>query len=327
MDVTNPVIVIAGIFICVFVLIGALAAALGLFGTHKKIIDKKLDKIKARHGNGKNLAKEHAKKALFVKKETSFIDRFIPKPDELRLRLNKTGMDITFMKYIMVTVMLVVLIGGIMNIFVGLSLLPAIMVGTAAGLFLPHAYVNRVINKRLQKFTSQFPEAIDLIVRGLRAGLPITESIYAVSREMSAPISIEFGKITDEIRLGKTMDEALWSTAKRLDTPDFKFFVISLSVQQETGGNLTETLTNLTEILRGRTRLKLKIKAMISEGKASAYIIGSLPFLMCALLSFMNYEYMSVMFTDPRGQIGLMGAAIWMGIGIFILSQMINFEV
>lgn len=327
MDVTNPTIVIAGIFICVLILIGALGAALGLFGPNKKIINKKLDKVKARHGNSKDFAKEHAKKALFVKKETSLLDRFIPKPDELRLRLNKTGKDITFMKYVMATVITAAVLTGVMKILLGLSAAPAIMVGIAAGLFLPHAYVNRVINKRLQKFTTQFPEAIDLIVRGLRAGLPITESIYAVSREMQDPISTEFGKITDEIRLGKTMDEALWATAKRLDTPDFKFFVISLSVQQETGGNLTETLTNLTEILRGRTRLKLKIKAMISEGKASAYIIGSLPFLMCGLLSFMNYEYMSVMFTDPRGQIGLMGAAVWMGIGVFILSQMINFEV
>jgi tight adherence protein B len=183
-----------------------------------------------------------------------------------------------------------------------------------------------VIKKRINKFTKQFPEAIDLIVRGLRAGLPVTESINAVSKEMQDPIATEFAMITDEVRLGKTLDEALWATAKRLDTPDFKFFVISLSVQQETGGNLAETLTNLTEILRGRTKLKLKIRAMISEGKASAYIIGSLPFLMCGLLSVMNYEYMSVMFTNPQGQIALVGAGIWMGIGVFILAKMINFE-
>lgn len=327
MDVTNPTIIIAGIFVCIVVLLSTLAAAAGLLGDNKKVIGKRLDKIRTRYGNNRNLARGHAKKALFVKKETSLIDRFIPKPDELRLRLNKTGKDISFMKYVMVTVMIAVVVGFAMKLFAGLSFMPAMMIGVFAGLFLPHAYVNRVINRRLKKFTEQFPEAIDLIVRGLRAGLPITESIYAVSREMQAPISTEFGTITDEIRLGKTMDEALWSTAKRLDTPDFKFFVISLSVQQETGGNLTETLTNLSEILRGRTRLKLKIKAMISEGKASAYIIGSLPFLMCGLLSFMNYEYMSVMFTDPQGQLGLIGAAIWMSIGIFILSKMINFEV
>lgn len=327
MDVTNPDIVIVGIFICVVILIGTLAVATGVFGNDKKIVNNRLDRIKARHGDGKNLAKEHAKKALFVKKETSFLDRFIPKPEELRMRLNKTGKDITFKKYVMATMMLVVIFTFLVKILFGLSLMPAIMLGIFIGLYIPHTYINMAVNRRLKKFTAQFPEAIDLIVRGLRAGLPITESIYAVSREMQDPISTEFGRITDEIRLGKTMDEALWATAKRLDTPDFKFFVISLSVQQETGGNLTETLTNLTDILRNRTRLKLKIKAMVSEGKASAYIIGSLPFLMCALLTVMNYEYMSVMFVNPKGQIALLAAGIWLSIGAFVLAKMIDFEI
>lgn len=326
MTVENPTIVIIGIFACVFILIATLALATGFLGNRNKIIGKRLDKIKGRHGPDHDTAKNQAKKNLFVKKETSLFDRLVPKPEELRNRLNKTGRDITFKKYVITSLVVGLIITLILIIVAGLSFLPSLMVGIFAGLYLPHAYINRVIKTRLTKFTKQFPEAIDLIVRGLRAGLPVTESINAVAKEMQDPISTEFSMITDEVRLGKTLDEALWSTAKRLDTADFKFFVISLSVQQETGGNLAETLTNLTEILRGRTKLKLKIKAMISEGKASAYIIGSLPFLMCALLSVMNFEYMSVMFTDPRGQIALAGAAIWMGMGVFILAKMINFE-
>lgn len=327
MTVENPTIVIIGIFICVFIIIAVLAVAFGATGPNNKLVRKKLDKVKTRHGSGASLAKEQAKKNLFVKKEVSLFDRFIPKPDEMRKRLNKTGFDITFKKYILYSIGVAGIAVAVAKILGGLSILPALMIGVFAGLFLPHTYINMAINKRLSKFTQQFPEAIDLIVRGLRAGLPVTESIAAVSKEMSDPIATEFGTITDEIRLGKTMDEALWATAERLDTADFKFFVISLSVQQETGGNLAETLTNLTEILRGRTKLKLKIRAMISEGKASAYIIGALPFIMCGLLSVMNYKYMSVMFTDPQGQIALAGAVIWMGMGIFILAKMINFEV
>lgn len=327
MNVDNETIIIVGIFICVLIIFGILAVATGLLGNSNKVIDKRLNNIKARHGSNTHIAKEHAKKALFMKKETSFIDRFIPKPEELRLRLSKTGKDITFKKYIIATIITTLIIAFIVKVFFGMSTAPAVMLGIFGGLFFPHTYINMAINGRLKKFTKQFPESIDLIVRGLRAGLPVTESIYAVSQEMQDPIAVEFATITDEIRLGKTLDEALWATAKRLDTPDFKFFVISLSVQQETGGNLTETLENLSEILRGRTRLKLKIKAMVSEGKASAYIIGSLPFLMCGLLSVLNFEYMSVMFTDPKGQIGLIAAAVWMSMGIFILSQMINFEV
>lgn len=327
MDVTNPDIVIIGIFICVLILLGIIALATGLLGNNRKIIHDRLDRVKSRHGSGKNLSKEQAKKALFVKKENSLLDRLIPKPEEMRQRLDKTGKDITFKKYILATLLVSVIGVVITRVFVFSTLPPAMALGIFLGLYIPHAFINFTISRRLKKFTAQFPEAIDLIVRGLRAGLPITESIYAVAREMQDPISTEFGKITDEIKLGMTMDESLWATAKRLDTPDFKFFVISLSVQQETGGNLTETLVNLSEILRARSRLKLKIRAMVSEGKASAYIIGSLPFLMLALLSVMNYEYVSVLFTNPKGQIALIGAGIWLSIGGGILAKMINFEV
>lgn len=325
MDITNPTIITIGIFASVFIIIATLAVASGLLGANNKIIGKKLNRIKRRYGHNKNIVREQ--RSLFVKKETSLFDRFIPKPDELRRRLDKTGMNINFKKYIITTIILAAFPALLIVATTNMSLVTSLIIGLFIGLYLPHAFVNRAIKKRLGKFTGQFPEAIDLIVRGLRAGLPVTESIHAVAQEMQDPIATEFSRITDEIRLGKTMDEALWSTAKRLDTPDFKFFVISLSIQRETGGNLAETLTNLVTILRGRTRLKLKVRAMISEGKASAYIIGALPFLVGGILLMTNYDYISVMFTDPRGQMGLAGAGLWMGIGVFILSQMINFEV
>ena len=143
---------------------------------------------------------------------------------------------------------------------------------------------------------------------------------------MDNPIAVEFKAITDEIRFGKTLDEALWQASETLDTPEFKFFVICISVQQETGGNLSETLSNLSKILRGRKQIKLKIKAMSSEGVASAGILGALPFVMCGLITLSNFEYMNVMFTDPRGQLALVGAVIWMSIGMFVISKMINFE-
>src|SRR3546814_6834106 len=138
--------------------------------------------------------------------------------------------------------------------------------------------VGYLVNKRQDKFLAIFPEAIDLIVRGLKSGLPVTESINAVGREMDDPIGTEFRRIGDDIRFGKTMTEALWAATDRLSVAEFKFFVISLSVQQETGGNLAETLGNLSGILRSRQQMKLKVRAMSSEGRASAMIIGSLPF-------------------------------------------------
>ncbi|HRW29201.1 MAG TPA: type II secretion system F family protein, partial [Emcibacteraceae bacterium] len=266
------------------------------------------------------------KRALFKKQDTSILDGLIPKPKELRKRLRKTGKDISFKQYIIANGIIAFVIFALLMLMTSLSFLPCFAVAVAVGLLLPHLWVNITIKKRLAKFTTQFPEAIDLIVRGLKAGLPVTESIYAVSQEMSDPISTEFKTITDENRFGKTLDEALWQASDKLDTPEFKFFVICISVQQETGGNLAETLANLSSILRGRAQLKLKINAMSSEGKASATIIGALPFIMLGILSVLNYDYMSTMFIDPRGQLGLLGGLIWMAIGMFIISKLINFE-
>ena len=324
MVVDNPNVLMFGVFACVVVLFIAISFAIGIFGKANKITQARLEKLKGRHN--KSAALDQQKRVLFKKEEKSIFDGIIPKRDELRKRLKRTGKEITFKQYIASNAIVGSLTLVVLLFVTDLSFLPLAMVGIAVGLFLPHLWVNVTIQKRLAKFTAQFPEAIDLIVRGLKAGLPVTESIYAVSKEMDAPISTEFKAITDDIRLGKTMDEALWHACETLDTPEFKFFVICISVQQETGGNLSETLENLSNILRGRAQLKLKIKAMSSEGRASALIIGSLPFIMLGVISALNYDYMSIMFTDPRGQIALLGGLVWMSIGIFIISKLINFE-
>ena len=131
----------------------------------------------------------------------------------------------------------------------------------------------------------------------------------------------------DQIRLGKNLDEALEETAQRIDSPEFKFFVISLAIQRETGGNLAETLSKLSDLLRRRQQMKLKIKAMASEGKASAYIVGALPFVMFFMLLLINYNYTSVLFTDQRAIYIALGGLVWMSIGGFIMKQMISFEI
>lgn len=144
---------------------------------------------------------------------------------------------------------------------------------------------------------------------------------------MEDPVGIEFRRITNSVKLGQTLEEALWDASRRLDTPDFKFFVISLSVQRETGGNLAETLHNLGDILRKRQQLKLKIKAMSSEARASAYIIGSLPFIMLGILMMINRKYVMVLFTDPRGLIFVGVGLLLIGLGALIMSKMVKFEI
>lgn len=264
----------------------------------------------------------------------SFLTSLIPNPEMLAKKLRMTGKKWTLQQFALASaaVTVVVVAFGLTR---GWEPLNAIFVGTAAGLALPQKYVSRVIAKRLKKFTVTFPDALELMVRGLRSGLPIAETLHTVANELPGPVGEEFRLVTERIKIGQTMDQALTETAERLGTSEFQFFCITLNIQRETGGNLAETLANLATVLRQRGQMKLKINAMSSESKASAWIIGSLPFIVFGLISWINFKYMSPFFTaDPSGLFGLslmqlvgIGGMCWMGTGVFIMAQMINFEV
>ena len=172
--------------------------------------------------------------------------------------------------------------------------------------------VGYFIKKRSNQFTTKFPDAIDLLVRGLRSGLPVTETLGIVSSEVPGPVGEEFKMVTERIRIGKSMEEALQDTADRLNTAEFSFFCITLAIQRETGGNLAETLSNLADVLRKRAQMKLKIRAMSAESKASAYIVGSLPFIVFTMVYMVNQHYMSGFFTDQRLMVAGLGGLCWM---------------
>jgi tight adherence protein B len=184
-----------------------------------------------------------------------------------------------------------------------------------------------MITRRIAKFNNNFPDAIELMVRGLRSGLPITETLGIVAAEIHGPVGIEFRMVADKMKIGRTMEAALQETADRLGTAEFQFFVITLAIQRETGGNLAETLSNLADVLRKRAQMKLKIRAMSSESKASAYIVGSLPFIVFGLVYMMNPHYMAGFFSDQRLMVAGIGGMVWMGIGVFIMAKMVNFEI
>ena len=184
-----------------------------------------------------------------------------------------------------------------------------------------------VVSKRITDFTTKFPEAIELLVRGLKSGLPVSETLMVVSREIAGPVGEEFKIVTEKIKIGKTMEDALQDTADRLGTPEFQFFVITLAIQRETGGNLAETLSNLAEVLRKRAQMKLKIRAMSSESKASAYIVGSLPFVVFGLVWSVNPEYLAGFFSEQRLIIAGLIGLVWMGIGVAIMAKMVSFEI
>lgn len=253
--------------------------------------------------------------------------RLLPRPAEIRNRLMRTGINISLGRYFVICV----LVGaGFSFVIWATESMPWFVVAAAgiiAGIGLPHMVVGMMVTRRRSRFTSLFPDAIDLMVRGLRSGLPVTETIGACGREMPDPIGPEFRRIADSVRLGQSLEDALWDAVKRLETPEFKFFVISLSVQKETGGNLAETLANLSEILRSRKQMKLKIRAMSSEAKASAMILGGLPIVMFGIIYFLNPEYESVLFTDVRGRMMLGAGVGLMVMGGFVMSKMVRFEI
>lgn len=253
--------------------------------------------------------------------------RLMPRRHMLRLRLMKAGLDLSPGQYALVSVALGAVCCVLAKFVFGVPLMLAGLGAIVAGIGLPHMVVSNMIGRRLRKFTKLFPEAIDLMVRGIKSGLPISETIAAIGQEMIDPVGIEFRRITDSVKLGQTLEEALWDTAQRLDTPEFKFFVISLSVQRETGGNLAETLDNLGDILRRRQQMQLKIKAMSSEARASAYIIGSLPFVMFGIIMLMSPDYALILFTDYRGMIMTGIGLATMLMGAFVMAKMVKFDI
>lgn len=327
----NYDVIVIGIFIAVLLIFGSFFLFLNMLGSPHKRIRDRLDRFRDRFSpNAKSRAQDRARGILAKDKGTpldQMLRDILPRPAELRARLNQTGREISLGNYAMASVAVAIGVFALFTIVAGVNIALALIMALLFGVGGPHMMVGRWISKRLEAFTGLFPEAIDLQVRGLRSGLPINESIKIVGREVDDPVGIEFRKIADAVRMGKTLEDALWAAAELLDTPDFKFFVISLAVQKETGGNLAETLENLSEILRKRHQMKLKVRALSAEGKASAYIVGSLPFIMFGITLAMNYDYASILYTDPRGIMAMGVGLVWMSLGVLIMAKMINFEI
>ncbi|MES2895052.1 MAG: type II secretion system F family protein [Pseudomonadota bacterium] len=205
--------------------------------------------------------------------------------------------------------------------FIGLGL------GFAAGFGLPRWVLGFLAARRVKKFTEAFPDAMDIIVRGIRSGLPVHDSLRVIARETAEPMAGQFNRLVEGIGMGVSMDQALEKMFEQMPTPEVRFFAIVLAIQAKTGGNLAEALGNLSTVIRARKLMREKIKALSGEAVASAFIIGSLPPGVMALISMTAPEYMKPLFTDPRGHMMLLAGAVWMSIGIFAMRKMINFRI
>ena len=299
-----------------------------LLGSGGSSTTKRLNGFRARYSDSAAAqVEQQMRKAIASRRPVSFaIGQQLSMGDRLRLRLQRTGKKWTMKQYGYAS-------GGLFIVGAGLLMIKGapFYLAFAFGAFLasaiPHFVVNFAVKRRVNNFTKLFPDAIELLVRGLKSGLPVSETLTVVAKEIPGPVGEEFKIVTEKIKIGKTMEDSLQETADRMATPEFQFFVITLAIQRETGGNLAETLSNLAEVLRKRAQMKLKIRAMSSESKASAYIVGSLPFFVFTMVWWVNPEYLAGFFYERRLMIAGIGGAIWMSLGVFIMAKMVSFEI
>ncbi|AVA19930.1 type II secretion system F family protein [Rhizobium sp. CB3171] len=248
------------------------------------------------------------------------------KKQSLKVRLGQAGLSLTPARFYLFSVlfgffiMLVVfLLGAPVAVLVGLPF--------AAAFGLPRWVIGFLIKRRQNKFLDEFPNALDLITRSIRSGLPLNDAVRLVAGEAREPVKTEFRRVVEAQQVGLSMTDACARMTNHMPLQEVNFFTIVIAIQAQAGGNLSEALGNLARVLRERKKMKAKVTALSMEAKASAVIIGSLPFIVATLVYLTSPQYMLILFTDPRGHLILGAAGIWMSVGIYIMRNMVNFEI
>jgi Flp pilus assembly protein TadB len=239
--------------------------------------------------------------------------------------LFQAGMTITPAAFIRNSV----IFGAVLFVVLVITQVPfyfAAVFAVAGAYLLPRMYVSRRRKKYQDKFLEELPNAVEAIVRGVKTGLPLNDSMRVVAKDAKEPVKSEFGRVLDQQSFGFSMTEAVQVLLDRVPLPEVNFFVVVISVQQQSGGNLSEALGNLARVLRNRKKMKQKVKAMSSEAKASAGIIGSLPIVVAILVSLVSPGYLEPLFFTPIGQICLGVGVLMLSAGIFIMNRMVQFD-
>lgn len=322
----NDILLIGGALISLLMFVFALAGS-----SPRDRIRKRALKLAER--NKKSPARTLEEEISLRRKKNEPVSPFLnllmkPLPDirKLEARLQRMGSSLNPKQYILRCLLAALVIAFLVKIM-GKPLLLGVFLGVILAGWLPLKVMDSKIAKKQKKFLELFPDAIDLIVRGLRSGLPVSESIVLVSQEVPDPVSGVFRHVTDTMHLGVSLEKALQEVAKQLDYTELNFFVTSIILQRETGGNLSEILSNLSDVLRKRHLMKMKIKAMTSEARASAIIVGALPFFVAGAVSVMSPGYLKPLFTDYRGNIALLIAGGMLFGGIGIMRRMAKFDI
>jgi tight adherence protein B len=261
---------------------------------------------------------EETLKDLEVKKQKS-------KSPPLHIKIQQAGLSWSKNQFLMIAAGLGLFAFAIVFVL-SVALLPALAAGFSAGFGLPLWLLSFLKKRREKKFLNGFPDAVDVIVRGIKAGLPLADSLKVIASDSPEPIKSEFKAIIERQTIGMPLGEACGKLYERMPLPEANFFGIVISIQQKAGGNLSEALGNLSRVLRDRKKMKGKIQAMSMEAKASASIIGSLPIAVGTLVWLTSPNYIELLWLTDLGRMMIAGCAMWMGIGVFVMKQMINFD-
>jgi len=243
----------------------------------------------------------------------------------LNVRITQAGLEWSKRRF-MLTAGALGVVAFVLTLVLRVGLLAALGFGFAAGFGLPFWLLSFLKKRRESKFLYNFPDAVDVIVRGIKAGLPLLDSLKLIAAESEEPIRSEFRGIIETQTVGIPLGEACLKLYERMPVAEANFFGIVIFIQQRSGGNLSETLGNLSRVLRERKKMKAKIQAMSMEAKASASIIGSLPIVVMSLVYFTSPSYIELLWTEPLGRVMLACCGVWMAIGVFVMKKMINFD-
>jgi tight adherence protein B len=243
----------------------------------------------------------------------------------LESRIEQAGLSLTRRQFFLGSLLVGLALAATAYVKSG-SLLLGVLVGVMGAVGLPQFALARLRVRRTNKFVANFPNAIDIIVRGIKAGLPLGDTIRMAASESAEPVKSEFRRIVESLSLGLTLPEAVERMAKRVPITETNFFSIAIAIQGKAGGNLSEAIGNLSRVLRERKKMRGKISAMSMEAKASAVIIGAVPFLVVGALYVSSPNYVSLLWTTSHGKMIAAIALCWMGIGVAMMKKMISFD-
>jgi tight adherence protein B len=248
------------------------------------------------------------------------------KTPAMKVRLIQAGLSISVPQFYMISFVLGVFIAFLVFVSTANPLVAAgLLIVVTAGL--PRWLVNFLIKRRCKQFLEEFPNALDVMVRSIKSGLPLNDAIRLIANDGQEPVKAEFKRVIEAQQLGLNIPEACARMINTVPLPEVNFFSVVIAIQAQAGGNLSEAIGNLSKVLRERRKMKSKVQALSMEAKASACIIGALPFIVAFLVYTTSPDYMMILFTDPRGHMIMAASGVWMSIGIWVMRNMINFDI